>query len=386
MSAVPPPSMPQAGAQQIQQLSAVYQISKAFPNSPYFSPEERAQLQWIANNPNVQQMLDGYAAARAQQQEMIKNQVYMFSDGSQGTLEQRDAYLASANVTAQLNNYTANIMGAAMGNIALNYFPGDTEMLTKMSGSGALFGEMGAAAGEGIAAGHELQDYRPFEPGMKQYAPGERELNDPPAAPDGEDIPIGAKTFNPYERETEVPEDSRDEPSDSTDDQPVDMGVPMGVPADSLDPIPDAQNDPADGDEGKPYSEDPSVNQSFPADPVASYPEDGPPDQSPASSPKGDFSSQPNASFPEDPIVNQSPPDEPLYTPQEPAEPAVPVAPPPAEAPFYTEPAPTPLMPAASEPEQPFYSPPPPAPMMVPPAPEPTFTPSATGAPAFDPE
>jgi hypothetical protein len=313
------PLTAETARQQVEQLSATYETSKIFGNgsgpgtfrSEFFGPDERAQLDWIAANPQVQQMLEDYASKRAELIRLDKESVRMWGDGTQSTPEQREAYLISENARVGLNSVTANLFGAMGANIGQRYFPDDLEMQTKVAESFKMLGEMWFSTGETTNVAGENARYRPWEPGMKQYAPGKRETEDPPPPPDSEEIPVGGKTFNPYEIEGEGPDSEIPDEGgpEAPDGQNVDGGMSMGVSQDDPTTSESIGTEPQDSG-GYSYQgpnqslqEDDNSDQSIPEEPNASYPED------PASNQNG--YGGPNASFPEDDEQNLSEPTEP---------------------------------------------------------------------------
>jgi hypothetical protein len=330
----------EAARQQVEQLSAVYQMSKFFttsgdPNairqSGLFRPEEQAQLDWIARDPSVRQLLDNY---ESQRQEMIKSDketIRIWGDGSQSTREQREAYLTSLTVREGLNAVTANIMGAIGGEVGRQLYPNDPEMAAKVASIAANYGELGISLGEGIVAGHENSEFRPGEPGMEQHAPGKLEEGpeNPFESTFTKNKPLGTDSFNPYETEVESPEgeirETPETPEEVDNSEHFDGGVPLGVqdgdPQDQARPDDASQRqDASSTDEpNQSFFENDFPNQSFPKEPNASFPEDRFPNQNvdPApiqSFPENEPLTQPNASFPEDPISNQSTPMEPTQS------------------------------------------------------------------------
>jgi hypothetical protein len=290
------PLTPEAGRQQVERLSAVYQLSKFFtasgdPNaimqSGFLRPEEQALLDWIARDPNVRQLLDNYENQRQELIKTAKETVHMWGDGSQGTTEQREAYLNSVTVRKGLNAVTENILGAIGGEVGRQLYPNDPEMAANVAEICATYGELGFGLREGMAAGYENSGYRPGQPGMEHYAPGKREEEpeDPFESTFTKNKPLGTDSFNSYKTEVESPEGEA--PEEEVDNsEHFDGGVPLGMQEDN----PQDQAQPYDGSQPQDTTSIDEPNQSF-------FPNDAP-NQS--------FPEEPNASFPENRFPNQN--------------------------------------------------------------------------------
>jgi hypothetical protein len=383
---------------QVEQLSAVYQLSKffsgngdanSFKQAGIFRLEEQAQLDWIARDPNIRQLLDDYESNRQEMIRLDRESVSMWGDGSQSTKEQREAYLEALTYRKGLNAVTANIYGAIGGEIGRLLYPNDPEYAANVASFIASEGEVFNLVGEPVLAGRENSEYRPGEEGMQQYAPGKltEKPENPFEATFTKSKPVGSDSYNPYQTEVESPEvespegdDDSEEPDGSevtSNNDHFDGGVPMGTLGDDFqDQAFPSRNDQPEGVEpsagpNQSILENDAVNQSVPEEPTASFPEDLYRNQNQNLTPLqpigGDRSSTiTDPDFPNDPIVNSSLPtssqpsyiSEPQSVPTFSSQPiqSVPVEPvpmeslpsgpissePPPIAPFYTEPTPSP--------------------------------------------